>query len=98
MVYGTVRASPVVAGNCVVSRRRRRGWAELAAARLERVHFAVWVAGVVQRNRNFVEVPLVRARQKMSLVAVSRFFEIPIQMNFPARPNSHSTPPQRAAG
>jgi len=61
-------------------------------------HFVVCVAQGGRWGRNFVEVDVVRACRKMSLVAVSRFFEIPIQMNFPAPAFSHQSPPQRAAG
>ena len=49
-------------------------------------------------DRYFVEVDLVRACREMSLVAVSRFFENPIQMNFPASAFLHQSPPERAAG
>ena len=41
---------------------------------------------------------LVRACREMSLVAVSRFFRFPIQMNLSACANVHQSPPQRAAG
>jgi hypothetical protein len=98
LVYLMCGASPVVGVHRAVSRRRRRGWAQLATVRSETPPIVLAVVALVWGNRNFVEVRMVRARREMSLVVVSRFFGFAIQMNFPGWVFSHQSPPERAGG
>ena len=92
------RASPVGVVHRVVGGWRRRGRAQLAAARSGTPQVVLSMVALVWGNRFFVDVRMVRARREMNLVVVSRFFGFAIQMNFPGGAFSHQSPPERAGG
>jgi len=84
MVYGAMCASRGVAADGRVSPRRRRGEPIAWRRGGDDLRNKVGVALGGRLDQNFVEVDMVRACRKMTLVVVSRFFGLVIQNVFPA--------------